>query len=158
MMLRGRDRRRGQAMVEFALIIPIFLLMIFGIIDLGRAVYAYSTLNNAAREGARVAAVDQTLTHIEDVASGHAVGLGLPVTAVTVEYRSADDPDDPCPAAAGTALAVGCTAIVRVAYVYTAATPLIGRIVGDINMAGESSMNVQFACQQPSKPQCPVGE
>src|SRR5687768_7515945 len=102
MMLRRPESRRGQAMVEFALIIPIFLLMIFGILDLGRAVYAYSTLNNAAREGARVAAVDQTLSHIQSIASGHAVGLGLGATAVTVEYRSADDPDVPCPVAVGT--------------------------------------------------------
>lgn len=145
-------------MVEFALVIPIFLLLIFGILDLGRAVYAYSTLNNAAREGARVAHVDQTLSHIRSVASGHAVGLGLTAANVAVEYRSASDPDDPCPVAIGTKESFGCTAVVRVSYVFTAATPLIGRIVGDINMAGESSMIIQFVCQEPSTPQCPVGE
>jgi hypothetical protein len=163
MTLHTSDERRGQALVEFALVIPIFLLVIFGILDLGRAVYAYSTLNNAAREGARVALVDQTLSHIQTVASGHAVGLGIPATAVTVDYRDPDDPDTPnsCAIWLGNpepGLPVGCTAIVRVEYLYTAATPIIGRIVGDINMAGESSMAVQFACQEPSKPQCPVGD
>jgi hypothetical protein len=75
-----------------------------------------------------------------------------------VEYRSADDPDIACPGALGTALSVGCTAVVTVNYVFTAATPLIGTIVGDIRMAGETSVVVQFACQEPSTPQCPVGE
>ena len=150
-------------MVEFALVIPIFLLVVFGILDLGRAVYAYSTLNNAAREGARVALVDQTESHIQAVASGHAVGLGLSDTDVTIDYRDPDDPDteDSCEPWLGmldVGLPVGCTAIVRVEYVFTAATPLIGNIVGDINMAGESSMAVQFACQEPSTLQCPVGE
>jgi TadE-like protein len=50
--------RRGQAMVEFALVIPIFLLMLFGLIDLARIVYANSALSQAAREGARVASVE----------------------------------------------------------------------------------------------------
>jgi Flp pilus assembly protein TadG len=59
-----RPDRRGQSLVEFGLILPIFLLMVFGIVDFGRAVFAYSTLNNAAREAARVAVVDQVADHI----------------------------------------------------------------------------------------------
>ena len=156
--MKTRNQPRGQAMVEFALVIPIFLLIIFGILDLGRAVYAYSTLNNASREGARLAMVDQTLTHIEDVASAHAVGLGVSVNDVVVEYRSAEDPDVACTGTLGTSEAVGCTAIVTVNYVFTAATPLIGTIVGNIRMAGESSVVVQFPCQEPTTAQCPVGE
>src|SRR5688572_17121227 len=58
-MRRGPDRRRGQALVEFALIIPLFLLLLVGIFDLGRAVFAFNTLTNAAREGARIAIVNQ---------------------------------------------------------------------------------------------------
>lgn len=50
-------RGRGQAMVEFALVAPIFFAMLFGIIELGRAVYYIQTVNNAAREGARYAIV-----------------------------------------------------------------------------------------------------
>jgi hypothetical protein len=44
--------------VEFALVIPIFLLMLFGLVDMGRLVYANTTLSQAAREGARLAAVE----------------------------------------------------------------------------------------------------
>lgn len=157
MSLRRRNRGRGQALVEFALIIPIFLLFVFGILDLGRAVYAYSTLNNAAREGARVAIVDQTLTSIQDRAAGRAVGLGVAAADVTVDYRSAEFPDVPnsCAVRVGTDTGpVSCTAIVRVAHGFTAATPIISNIVGVINMGGESSMVIQFGCQEPAIP-CP---
>ena len=53
--MRRRDGERSQAMVEFALIGPIVLLLIFLIIDFGRALYYYVTISNAANEGARVA-------------------------------------------------------------------------------------------------------
>ena len=43
----------GQALIEFALILPLFLLLLFGMIDFGRAYSASVTLTNAAREGAR---------------------------------------------------------------------------------------------------------
>lgn len=50
-------RPAGQAMVEFALIAPIFFLLLFGIIEGGRFILYYETLNNATREGARYAIV-----------------------------------------------------------------------------------------------------
>lgn len=50
-------RRTGQAIVEFALVAPIFLLMLFAIIEFGRYIYTVQILNNAAREGARYAIV-----------------------------------------------------------------------------------------------------
>jgi Flp pilus assembly protein TadG len=55
--VRGRHRRRGQALVEFAIVAPIFFLILFGIIDFGRYVYYVQILNNAAREGTRYAIV-----------------------------------------------------------------------------------------------------
>lgn len=55
----GRTRsRRGQSLVEFALALPLFLLIVFGAVDVGRYVYGHSTLSQAAREGARVGAVE----------------------------------------------------------------------------------------------------
>jgi len=55
--LRARGSSRGQALVEFAFVLPIFLLLLFGTIDFGRYVYYVQILNNAAREGARYAIV-----------------------------------------------------------------------------------------------------
>jgi hypothetical protein len=52
-----RRRSRGQGLVEFALVAPIFFLVLFSLIEFGRAVYTIQMLNNAAREGARYAIV-----------------------------------------------------------------------------------------------------
>ncbi len=52
-----RRHSRGQSLVEFALVIPLFLVMLFGIIDIGRVIWANDALANAAREGARFASV-----------------------------------------------------------------------------------------------------
>ncbi len=49
------EGQRSQALIEFALVSPVLLLLVFGIIDLGRAVFYYDTLSHAAREGARSA-------------------------------------------------------------------------------------------------------
>ena len=48
---------RGQAMVEFALVAPIFFLLLFAIIEGGRFIFYYELLNNATREGARYAII-----------------------------------------------------------------------------------------------------
>jgi Flp pilus assembly protein TadG len=48
---------RGSALVETAIILPVLLLIVFGIFEFGRAMFISNTLNNAAREGARRAAV-----------------------------------------------------------------------------------------------------
>ena len=53
-----RTKRRGQALVEFALVVPVFLILLFGIIDVARLVFESATLSQAAREGARVGAVE----------------------------------------------------------------------------------------------------
>lgn len=61
--MSGAAARRGQssqALIEFALISPVLLLLLFGIIDLGRAVFYYDTLSHAAREGARAASLAST--------------------------------------------------------------------------------------------------
>jgi Flp pilus assembly protein TadG len=46
---RLRRRTAGQSMVEFALVLPIFLLIVLGLVDLGRAVFSYTSITNAAR-------------------------------------------------------------------------------------------------------------
>ena len=54
----GRRRSRGQALAEFALVAPLFFLILFGIIEAGRFIFYYEILNNATREGARYAIVN----------------------------------------------------------------------------------------------------
>lgn len=52
-----RFDQRGQALVEFALVIPLLVLIVFGTFDLGYAVFTNNMLNNAAREGARAGTI-----------------------------------------------------------------------------------------------------
>lgn len=49
--------RRGQTIVEFALVLPIFFLLLFGLIDLGVMFYVNLTMQNAVRQGARTSVV-----------------------------------------------------------------------------------------------------
>ena len=55
--MRRRQRSRGQALVEFALALPIFLMLMMAVFDLGRAIYMYNGVAQAARELARVTSV-----------------------------------------------------------------------------------------------------
>ena len=50
--IRGRNRSRGQSLVEFALVVPILLLVFAAAADLGRAFYAYVAIENGVKEGA----------------------------------------------------------------------------------------------------------
>ncbi len=59
-------REDGQAMLEFALILPIFLLILCGIIDFGWLFYNQLALNNICREGARYAVVNTAEDHSTD--------------------------------------------------------------------------------------------
>jgi hypothetical protein len=57
MFRRSQRRERGQTLMEFALVLPVFMAMLMGITDVGRAIWATTSLNAAAREGARYAIV-----------------------------------------------------------------------------------------------------
>lgn len=73
--------QRSQALVEFALIAPILVVLVFGIVDFGRAIYTYVTLNQAVNEGARTAIRDSPLlptnADVEQAVKQHAVDVTL---------------------------------------------------------------------------------
>ena len=56
-LISRRGDRRGAVAVEFALVLPLLMLLVFGIIDFGRAYYTLNQVISAVREGARYAAV-----------------------------------------------------------------------------------------------------
>ncbi len=168
-MLIRRHGERGQALVEFALILPVFLLLLFGLFDLGRAVYAYNTISNASREAVRVAIVDQDCTFIRDQAAQHAVTLGVTASDVDVFVwdpsiansgqftpANASSHRAPCGSSTGTAecpqsttaaeILLGCVIEVTVHYSYTPATPIIGNLVGTIDMSATTREPVERTC------------
>jgi TadE-like protein len=73
--------QRSQGIVEFSLIAPILIVLLFGIVDFGRLVYVYATLNQAANEGARMAIRDSPLlptnTDVQTAVRQHAVSVSL---------------------------------------------------------------------------------
>jgi hypothetical protein len=87
---RARRRDRGAAAVEFALVLPVLLLIIFGIIDFGRMLTAKITLTEAAREGARAAAL---VGSAEASARINAVVAGLDIDEPSID--GCPDPPDP---------------------------------------------------------------
>jgi Flp pilus assembly protein TadG len=73
-------KNRGQAMVEFALVLPILLLLLFGMIEFGRVFHEYLVVTHAAREGARVATLGGTDAEI--LSSVNIAADSVPVTVI----------------------------------------------------------------------------
>lgn len=80
--MNNHARDRGATAVEVALLLPIVLFLVMGIVDFGRAMHAQITLTQAAREGARVAALKQpgAATRTQNAATGLS-DVGVAVTA-----------------------------------------------------------------------------
>ena len=81
-----RRRLRGQSLVEMALILPLLLMVLFGIIDIGYYIYGYATIYFAARNGTEVAAelppYPNKLNNATDKCTGKVVpSLRRPVTS-----------------------------------------------------------------------------
>lgn len=76
----------GQGIVEFALASTVFLVLVLGTIDVGRAIFLAAELHNAVREGAAVGRLRPTDTAaITAAVVAHASGNGLTANAVAVE-------------------------------------------------------------------------
>jgi hypothetical protein len=114
----GRDR--GAAAVEFALLLPLLVLIVFGVIDFGRAINAQITLTQAAREGARSLALGQST--YQSRAQSAALGLG----GVTVTPLPDSLGVTGCPAGSAQ---TGDDAVVQVQYTFSFVTP-IGFVFG----------------------------
>lgn len=103
---RGNRDERGQALVEFALVVPLLLMLVIGVFEFGRAYNVYQVITDAAREGARTAVVanpsmtyDSVVTTIRNALgraglnpgsatiglNGWRTGTGTPV-AVTIQF------------------------------------------------------------------------
>lgn len=85
--LTGRNRRdgeKGQNLVEFAMVLPIFLILVFAIVDFGMGFHAWITVTNAAREGARVGAVGADSATIEARVTDTASSLAANDLTITV--------------------------------------------------------------------------
>ncbi|MEQ8175158.1 MAG: TadE family protein [Syntrophomonadaceae bacterium] len=86
-MRRLIRREDGQSIVEFAMVLPVLLLLLMGIIEFGRIISSYMIINNLAREGARFASVGKTDSQITTILlNEHAT---LDVDKLEVQYSPA---------------------------------------------------------------------
>jgi hypothetical protein len=154
LIIRRKRREGGQAMVEFALIAPLFFLLIFGFVDMARLYQSWMTIQHAAREGARygvtgredcAAAIPSRSNCIEYIVREQTNGITNPIGDLTVSTRHWHYPAYADPASDGDP-GEQCDALeVQVDYEFTPATPLIGNIIGSVTMtARERLVNEPF--------------
>lgn len=138
----GESRKsvRGATAVELALVLPIFLLLLFGIIDFGRYFFVQHTIQYATREGTRMALVGGTITDDEGIPLNRlesirekirdSASIAIDPSALSISiYRitpSYSDPSDWEDESAQTAGSGGDYMRVRTRYTYSFFTPLIG--------------------------------
>lgn len=135
--------RAGQSMVEFAMIVPLFFLLIFGIIDLGHVFYVQMTLQNALRQAGRFAVTGNHLLDpasnqlsrvlsIKKIAESAAVGLIDPnmpnITIYSIGTNGSVNLG--IAGAGGDAGGPGATVVISIGTSLQLFTPLIGQFFG----------------------------
>lgn len=164
---RRRPRSAGQSLVEFALVIPVFLLALFGLIDVGRLVYLNSTLSQAAREGARLGAVEASWmgksgsgcnaangpvcpannTQLRSHVTAAANRMMSPFGNVSAVYLRCDPkPTNPPPPPPAVGTSTTCAnneplglISVRTTASWTPITPIIGQLLGTTTLEASST-------------------
>lgn len=141
-MRRRRNGSRGQGLVEFAVALPILLALLMGIFDLGRGIYMYNGVSEAAREIARVTSVHP----------GNPLGTSAQTAAVIATEKrlipNLGDPTFACIDIDGSAMNSTTTCLagnqvkVVVLAPYSPVTPLIS-LIGTWNMQATSAVSIQ---------------
>jgi Flp pilus assembly protein TadG len=157
----GRRARqgRGQSLAEFALVLPIFLLLFMAIVDFGTAVFTYNSLTNAAREGARLAIVNQDTASVVQRAENQVSIAEINAPNVTIEFYQEATNGAPDTSSTCSPAAVGCLAVVTFEATYKPMTPIIGRLLfaNGVTMTAESVLTVEYSCPNATHTaaQCP---
>lgn len=161
---------RGQSLVEFALVLPIFVLLLFGLLDMGRAIYINNTLSQVTREAARLATaqaswVGETTSteptcntaggpvcpadvatlkaNLDAAANRMAVGMGtIPSTQI---YLQCNPSTSTAPTGAWTGSTCntrtsGSLVSVRIAYTFQMITPIVGQIANNLSLSATTTM------------------
>jgi Flp pilus assembly protein TadG len=141
-MRMGRKNQSGASAVEFAIILPILVLLVFGIIEFSVALYDKAMITNASREGARAGIVfrvplvtEEEITEVVNNYLGNSlITFGGPATATTTVTRNGPNPPNP-----GDELKV----TVNYTYTFLIIPNLITDLSGGINMMAETVMRME---------------
>ena len=119
-----RETEQGQAVVEMALILPILLMLLFGVVEFGRILNTHMIVTEISREAARKGSVGGTDTEIRDTVRSQATDSGLESSLILDGDIVITDPSS-------VKRARGTTLKVQVSYPVDIIAPLIGTLVGD---------------------------
>ncbi len=124
--------KKGQSLVETALVLPILLVILTGIIDFGFLFNNYLLVSNASREGARSAVVGSSNSDIATVVNTFASTLDKNRLTITIT------PNLPAGRTKGVAVTV------KVVYKYNLITPMIGAIIpSPLNLTASTTMRCE---------------
>jgi Flp pilus assembly protein TadG len=146
---RGRGSEQGSVLIEFGLVVLLLLLLMFGIIDFARALYAYHFVANAAREGTRYSIVrgssfqgtscgssaaecDATSSDVQSYVQGLATGIGISASSLVVNTTwlgtgpsGSDEANGGCDMSNGNSNNPGCLVQVQVQYPFNFILPFM---------------------------------
>ena len=149
---KSRQKSRGQSLVEFALVLPVFLVFLAAALDLGRVFYANISMNNAARAGAFEAAKNPAAFGTGQ--NCDASNAGRIVCRVQFEARNTaiaiSDNDISATCNSGCADAVGSTVTVTVKGSFQLVTPILSGIFGGQTIPLRSSATAQIEYCNPA--------
>lgn len=141
------------------MVLPIIVLVVLGLFDLGRAVYTYNTLSQSARQANRMAIVDQNESRVRTRASEAAPTLGLATSNVDVCFKTHDSTQTDCSASTDNCPAstrvIGCLAIVRTHVSFNPLTPVISTFFSSIPLSSTSIAPIEYVCPYGTKTTCP---
>ncbi len=132
------DHERGQGLVEFALVLPLLAFLLFGLLDLGRAVYISNATSEGAREGARWGSVQgrsSTEQKRMDIAA-KAASLMVGVPNANVKVRCERDGQQ------ASACHTNDTLVVEVRSDVDMLTPVVSQLVGRLKLSATSTVTV----------------
>ena len=148
MRLLGTNSKRksGQETLELALVVPFFFVMLFALFEFGRGLVEYTSMSNAAREGARIGIVpSKTVTDITNATRNATITVGtLPAVTVTA-FRSGTALADPMTRTSGDTVQVQVThTFVPIFFVAHGYIPdVIGGLGVSIPMGSTAKMRVE---------------
>lgn len=139
--------------------LPIFLLLFMAIVDFGTAVFSYNSLTNAAREGVRLAVVNQDTASVILRAKNQVAIAEIQSPNVTVDFYQQNVDGTPNTAVPCPTHAVNCLAVVTFEATYRPLTPIIGNLLfkNGVTFYAKSILTVEFSCPNTTTTaaQCP---
>lgn len=118
--------RRGAALVEFAIIVSLLLILVFGMIDFGLLLRDYLALSQITREAARIAAVGATPAEIDAKISSSSADLGLDVADAEWTIEADGAPLGVDPETGRNDAPIGSQVSVEMSYTHAMVTGLFG--------------------------------